>query len=448
VLSAPFLYFLQHPLFLFLVLLVISGTSLFPQQMLGQTADRRESQIDKGKTLIRDLGCIVCHEIKDHDTTVREEAPNLTLEGEIVRRDWLFTFLRKPYVIRPAIKARMPDFRLTDREALAITEYLASLVEGGEPVAKEFSYPRKGSAQEVEAAKKLISQDYFNCFNCHIQGDKIPAGKPDEWAPDLARVRNRINPDFLFKWFQGPDKYRPGVKMPAYFPDKDSGPDDILRGDEMKQMAALRDYLFSIGKVENFPAYAQAKAQFPDVTPSEGRTLVTGLNCVGCHEITVLPEGKKIGPNLTYQGSRVQKDWLIAFLRSPHTIKPEYALMGSPARMPTFRFKESELLSVVEYISQVLVDKDAEQEVTVDPSLANKGRTLFREKRCNNCHRIGSDPAGIGPELTEAGKRLRPGWTINFIQRPSHYLDTRMPNLQVSAEESRALAAYILGSKK
>ena len=421
---------------------------IFSLVQAGLSAEPQESPLDRGKALIQELGCTVCHDIKEHDTSVREEAPNLTFEGEIVRRDWLFAFLKKPYQIRPAIKGRMPDFRLTEREALAITEYLGSLVEGGEPVAKELRYPRKGSPQEVEAAKKLITKDYFNCFNCHIQGDKMPAGKSDEWAPDLTRVRGRINPDFLFKWFQGPDKYRPGIKMPAYLADKDSGPDDILGGDEMKQAAALRDYVFSLGKAESFPGYAEAKEKFPDVTIAEGRSLTLRLNCVGCHEIAVLPEGKKIGPNLTHQGSRVRKDWLIDFLRSPYTIKPEYALMGSPARMPTFHFNDAELNAVVEYISRLLVDKEIEQTISPDVALAKTGEKLFSEKRCNNCHRIGDRPAGIGPDFTTAGKRLLPAWTINFIQHPSHYLDTRMPNLQVSAEEAKALAAYILGPKR
>jgi len=416
-------------------------------QQGAQQAETKESPAERGGGLVRELGCVVCHDIKGHSSTVREEAPNLSFEGEVVRRDWLFAFLKEPYQIRPAIKARMPDFRLTDREALAITEYLASLVEGEKVAGLKLDNP-KNSAEELEAAKKLTSKDYFNCFNCHIQGDKMPAGKPEEWAPDLTRVKGRINQDFLFKWLQRPDKFRPGTKMPAFFPDKDSGPDDVFGGDEPKQMAAIIKFLMSIGRAESFPGYSQAKAKFTDVTPAEGRALVMRLNCVGCHEVAVLPDGKKIGPDLTYQGSRVRKEWLIEFLRAPYTIKPEYTLMGSPARMPTFHFKSDDLNGVVEYISQVLVDKEAEQNTALDPSLAKKGETLFKEKRCDNCHRIGSNPSGIGPELTAAEKRLRPGWTMNFIERPSHYLDTRMPNLQVSAQEAKALAAYILGFKK
>ena len=400
----------------------------------------------EGKAIIHNFGCIACHEISGQETTVRQDAPNLTFEGEIVRPDWLFAFLKLPRSIRPAIKARMPDFRLTDKEALAITEYLTALTDSDSPVAEELRRPKTPQPEEIEAAKKLTSPDYFNCFNCHIRGSQKPAGEPTDWAPDLYRIPSRINPGFIYKWLQNPPKYRPGTKMPAIFPDQDSGPDDILGGDEVKQTTALRNYLFSIGTPENFPDYAEVKKKYPDIKAAEGRTLVLQLNCVGCHEFAVLPERKKIGPNLTYQGSRVQKEWLVAFLGAPRTIKPEYALMGSPARMPTFHFTERELAAVVEYITQELVDPQLPQ-VDIDPNLAGRGQELFREKRCNNCHRIGASPGGIGPELTQAGKRLRPAWTINFIQRPSHFLDTRMPNLQVSAEEAKALASYILGAK-
>jgi mono/diheme cytochrome c family protein len=411
--------------------------------------DKPESQVEEGERLISELGCIACHEIKDHQSTIRDEAPNLTFEGDIVRREWLFEFLKNPRKIRPAIKARMPDFRLSDREALAITEYLGSLVdtEPNDMLLQAQKNPRKFGQQEMEAAKKLMSNEIFGCLNCHVFGDQTPQGKPEEWAPDLTRVKSRINPDFFFKWFKAPDRYRTGTKMPAFLPDKDSGPDDILNGDEWRQAAALRDYLVSVGRPEKFPAYAEAKAKYPDVTVTEGRTFVKSLNCTGCHEMAVLPEGRRVGPNLTFQGSRVGKEWMVNFLRAPFTIKPEYGLLGSPTRMPTFKFSAEELDAIAAYISQALVDNEAGQNPGVEATLAINGKKLFREKTCNNCHRIADDPAGIGPNLTDAGKRLQPGWTISFIQNPEHYLNTRMPNLKISPEEARALASYVLGAK-
>ncbi len=408
---------------------------------------KQETQVEKGKRLVADLGCIVCHDIAGIESDIRNEAPNLTFQGEFVRPDWLYAFLKKPYRIRPAVKARMPDFRLTDREALALTEYLGTLTHNNEPIPQALRYPRKSTPQEVEAAKKLISKDYFNCFNCHVLGDQKPTGKPDEWAPDLIKIGSRFKPDFLIKWLQDAPKYRPGAKMPAFFPDKDSGPDDILGGDEMKQVVAIRDYLLGLGRDETFSGYEQAKAKFPHVKPSEGRALMVRLNCVGCHEVAVLPLGRKVAPRLDFQGSRVQEPWLVDFLRSPYTIKPEYALMGNPTRMPTFHFTQDELTAVVEYITQVLVDKESEQKLALEPGLAPKGEAIFKEKQCSDCHQIGDRPGGIGPVLTDPRKRLRPAWVVNFIQKPAHFLDTRMPNLDVTPEEAKALAAYILNSK-
>ena len=79
---------------------------------------------EEGRALIERLGCPVCHDIPGHATTIRKEAPDLTWEGDRVRPDWLFAFLKAPGTIRPALTARMPNFRLTDEEALALTEGL------------------------------------------------------------------------------------------------------------------------------------------------------------------------------------------------------------------------------------------------------------------------------------------------------------------------------------
>lgn len=409
---------------------------------------------DRGQALIRNLGCPICHDLPGLETTIRDEAPNLTFEGEMVRPEWLFAFLKDPAKIRPAVRGRMPDFRLTDREALALTEYLHSLKDGTPEPPAARRYQGKTNPEYVEAGKKLTTKDYFDCFKCHLLAGKQPEGKAEDWAPDLDRIRHRFLPEFFVKWFADPSKYRPGTKMPGFFPDKDAGPDDILEGDESRQVVALRDYLFSFGPVQRNPDYARARQAHPDVRPLEGRRLMVRLNCVGCHEVASLPNGKRVGPSLAHQGSRVRREWLVAFLRQPGVIKPEYNLMvggaGAGARMPSFSFTEDEASAIADFMEKALVAPEAKDPFNgSSPSaeVVRRGERLFAVKFCNNCHRIQERPGGIGPDLTHAGRRLQPGWTANFIQRPTHYLDTRMPNLQVNAEEAKALAAYILGEK-
>lgn len=409
--------------------------------------------ITTGKDLITKLGCPVCHEIKGHETTVREEAPDLTFEGELIRPDWLFAFLKAPFRIRPAISARMPNFRLTDQEALALTEYLVTLKDDEVP---EFPNPKRHKDKKtppafVEAGRQLTSKNYLDCFTCHILGTKRPEGDPAEWAPDLTRVRQRLDTSGILSWIRNPPRYRPGTKMPVFFEDEDSGPDDILEGDEEHHILALRDFVLSVGQDRQFDGYRKAKAAFPNVTRAQGRSLMVKLNCVGCHNVEYLPDGKKVGPSLNAEGGRVKKKWLYEFLKRPRTIKPEYAIMGSLARMPNFRLTDEEAKLLTDYIGKVLVDETVPSDFFsngIPANLIPKGRRLFAEKRCNNCHRIGVDAGGIGPVLTKVEERLNPGWIYRFVLKPTHFLDTRMPNLKLTEAEARAVTAYLMSRKE
>jgi len=49
------------------------------------------------------------------------------------------------------------------------------------------------------------------------------------------------------RWLLDPERIQPGTKMPSFFADASSGPEDILEGHEERQILALRDHLLSIG---------------------------------------------------------------------------------------------------------------------------------------------------------------------------------------------------------
>jgi len=88
------------------------------------------------------------------------------------------------------------------------------------------------------------------CGLCHVAGDKVPARPPSDWAPDFLLARERLKPDWLLEWIADAGKLMPKTKMPTYFPEDgfdDSGPDDILGGDETKQIRALRNFLLGFG---------------------------------------------------------------------------------------------------------------------------------------------------------------------------------------------------------
>jgi hypothetical protein len=70
-------------------------------------------------------------------------------------------------------------------------------------------------------------------------------------------ARQRLNPNWIIKWIQDPQKIQPGTKMPSFYP---GGPDDILGGKDDRQIEALRDYVMSLGRSGGATAATAAAA--------------------------------------------------------------------------------------------------------------------------------------------------------------------------------------------
>ncbi len=397
-------------------------------------------EVPAGRRLIGDLGCPACHEIKGHDTTIQAEAPDLTYEGDKVRPEWLFAFLTRPHLLRPWLKGRMPDFRFTDEEALAVTQHVMSLQNPA--IVPAASAPAgTPSADLLAAGARLVSKDYFDCLTCHQQGEKKPGGLPEEWAPDLAFARARLNPEWVIRWLQDPQKVQAGTKMPGYFP---GGPEDILGGDEREQILALRAYLLSLGK-DSPSAYRETKEKYPQVTAAMGQRLVVASNCAGCHKIGGLARTLRPGPSLSWEGSKVRESWLLAFLREPHPIRPQ-----EEARMPGFRLSDAEAGALTAYIRDRLVAPDISRKVfrsgEVTAALIAEGKRLFEgELGCRTCHRVEKEGALGGPDLTAIASRLEEGWLVQWIKDPKRFdPHVPMPKVGVTDDEAKAVAAYLL----
>ena len=62
-------------------------------------------------------------------------------------------------------------------------------------------------------------------------------------APDLTLARERLKPDWMVQWLKDPQVLQPGTMMPTFFPEGQTPFHDILDGDTMKQIQAIKDYL-------------------------------------------------------------------------------------------------------------------------------------------------------------------------------------------------------------
>jgi mono/diheme cytochrome c family protein len=241
----------------------------FREKKVGQRylADhsQRVVQVAEGRRLMHQYNCIGCHEIEGRGGFIRKyyqdtpalAPPVLNGQGEKVQSNWLFSFLKAPFPIRPWLDLRMPTFGLSDQH----TNLLVSYFNGLSKVEIPFAYFNEKTVppEHLAAARTLVSKEYFDCFSCHQQGDKKPEGPQEGWAPDLTLARERLNPNWIVKWLQDPQKVQPGTKMPSFFP---GGPDNILGGKDDKQIEALRDYLMALGNNTGAPTGgAAAKAK-------------------------------------------------------------------------------------------------------------------------------------------------------------------------------------------
>ena len=91
-------------------------------------------------------------------------------------------------------------------------------------------------------------------------------------------------------------------------------------------------------------------------------------------------------------------------------------------------------------------------------ALAQQGKTIFGQSTCVGCHTITGVSAGhIGPDLTHFASRKRfagslmestPDNLTKWIENPDHMKPgALMPNLGMTGEQSKALAAYLLSLK-
>lgn len=237
----------------------------YPSKFLAANDLRGQREVAGARVVAR-YNCVGCHIIDGQGGAIRARyqdtptlaPPILNGEGSKVQSDWMYNFLKQPVPIRPWLKVRMPTFSLSDVEATTLVQYFGALDNIQVPYVHvdEAKIP----PAYIEAAEKLTTPDYFNCFSCHQQGDRKPEGPPEGWAPDLSMARTRLNPDWIVRWLHNPQEVQPGTKMPSFFP---GGPDDVLGGNDDKQIQALRDYLMVLGKANEVLAQNEHNGSAP-----------------------------------------------------------------------------------------------------------------------------------------------------------------------------------------
>jgi HEAT repeat protein/mono/diheme cytochrome c family protein len=411
-----------------------------------ETEDWRiDDQVERGRHLVVQVGCLGCHKI-DEDyaggylrkrSFLQEEfATNLFGSGDKFDSDlgrrWLFKWLKKPHAW--SADTAMPDFRLTDEEIGDIVQFLLSLKvdngvrferglkswlpaepplaieEGGVRISEEAEFildslvAFRGGPLGAPTRDRILwygreVAEVFGCYSCHPM--------PGEWA-DRPAVEGPLHRDIL-----------PSRAVMERMPLMEPTPDELNAS-----------VVYVWAQFEALDPFKNKKVMTAsDRARVEGERLLNKYHCGGCHvleELTAwIRDGERIVRSEIQYKARVERTrdserphWAIEWLRDPKTLRFDALSEKYPALVP---------------------------EDKLDRWLPGRGGT-YNERRMAlaspderaDLYRL------LPPSLRSVGRKLRPEWLREFLKNPRSLrpIPARMPTFAFEEGEIESLAAY------
>ena len=406
--------------------------------------EKKTDTVEQGETRFRQMFCTTCHAIattRAGQTTLigGTIGPELTKVATKVNPDWLVAWLRNPEGYLP--HTSMPRYGWSEEDLYKVTRYMQSKLTDSSLLS---DVPQLGAPTdaEIQLGKRLFMQK--GCSSCHVI-DGIAA--PSEFGPDLSQLGGKTTsqlefgqsriPRNLIAYIRAKVTDPPSVNTAARMPQYHLAPEDL---------DAITTALLSMTGEPPTPAWMQLRvsAPQPQFHPAgEFGEIYERYRCSTCHKFNGY--GGTLAPDLSFEGSRAQRAWLIAFLKNPQTLRPTLTL-----RMPQFNMSDHEASVIADYLGAAQQSRDVRpgavdtREYT--PELATLGKELYQVKfQCQSCHTIGSSGGYVGPSLNSAGLWLRPEWIEAWLRHPQA-LDpqTIEPRLSMNDKEVKAITAYLL----
>jgi mono/diheme cytochrome c family protein len=263
---------------------------------------------------------------------------------------------------------------------------------------------------DLNRGRELLGR--LNCGGCHqLQDIESPAMR----RPDLTDVGTKVSRPWIYKWLKEPRTIIDAdgnVKVNGYLSGEEPRmPKFKLTDDEIGALSAFLSTLRShpVAAYQFDPQVVATARKRLDLDQA-AETRFREMFCTTCHSLSVTRGGEtqligeNIGPELTKVGSKVNPDWLVAWLRNPRAYLPHTS-------MPRYGWSDQDLYLVSHYLTSTLTDPDLLSDV---PKLSESqsdevqhGRRLFTDKGCAGCHAVqGINPAkDFGPDLSALGSK-------------------------------------------
>ena len=427
---------------------------------------------DQGQTRFNQMFCVTCHALavdRGGETKLigGNIGPELTKVGSKVKPEWLATWLRDPESYLQHTK--MPQYEWSDKDLYEVTEYILKRLTDPD-LLKDIPQLGPPTKDEVQLGRRLFVQK--GCAECHvIQG----VTQQSNFGPDLSAMGTGGGP-YLVKVGSARNLSVPlhfvrnnverleitesivPRSMIAYIQTKITNPSYVTPETHMPQfhmsqsdLDDLTTALLSMSgpPIPNRPdislIVARPHVEFrPD---GQAGQLYQRYKCYQCHMFKGY--GGTLAPDLSFEGSRSNREWLFQFLRNPQTLRPTLTV-----RMPHFNMSERDANTLASYLSTALrnprIDPAATGEREFTPQMAERGKKLYEVKYgCQSCHTIGSSGGYVGPSLNNAGNWLTPAWIEEWLRNPQLLVPgTIEPRQAFTEDEIKDVTAYLLTLKE
>jgi cytochrome c2 len=333
----------------------------------------------------------------------------------------------------------MPRYHFSETESRDVVAYLQDEFRDFD-APKDILEPVHVKATLAEAGEKLFRQ--YGCFACHAP---TSASGPERFGPELDGVGDkkvasldfgrrgalpRTLPAWLAAKIGDPRSFAAGLRMPSF----GFGPEDSR---------AVVTAVLALGAKPVPEPYRHDLASAPMPLPAGPvGELIQRYRCLSCHRIGDRGGDISTAP-LTFEGSKVKRDWLVDYLMLSYTLRPILE-----ERMPVLRIPKEEAVPLADALETFFVDPRIPDDPFAGrpPSQADpvEGQRLYVTLGCRACHIIGTSGGYYGPPLTEAGQRLRPGWTYAWLKGPQRWReDVRCPDFGLTDTDALRLTAYL-----
>jgi mono/diheme cytochrome c family protein len=405
---------------------------------------KRPDVVDQGELRFRQMFCSTCHSFavtRAGETKMigGEIGPELTKVASKVNPDWLVAWLLNPQAYLP--HSKMPRYEWSEADLYQVTRYIQAKLTDSDLLS---TVPQLGAPAKDEIAEGKKTFLEKGCSSCHaIEG--MPPQK--DFGPDLSALGSKNVSQLEF------GKSTIPRNLVSYIQSKITDPSSV------NQAARMPQYNFNAADLDAIttallamtgppPTSALQKLAVPRPNPQfrpagEFAQVYERYKCADCHKFNGF--GGDLAPELTYEGSRAQRQWIVSFLKSPQTLRPTLIF-----RMPQFNMTDREAAVLADYLSMVMQSPEVRpgslNVKDLTPAQAAMGKQLYEVKyQCQSCHTIGSAGGYVGPNLNNAGNWLKPEWVAAWLANPQALVPgTIEPQRSMTPEEIKAITAYLM----